>query len=940
MKTMPQRSLREWTVDAVPLGAAALADLMSALAPGEAATRDGRFLANGVMAALDLCYVMECCSFALSLIKRGRFLPDIKTSEDGAKYESVWRPMFIGDDSTRYNRLVCAMPRIIMIHASEGDERAEAVLCGMMTCLVDGFVRQAWARRISDKNPGVPSRRIARAITKGVCCQDAAVPEKKRRGKLVNALNPHVLWVRSLGWYGETDGLSQSLESIYQEVRDWRDKYEWFSHAPFKLRLELIDCDGGWRLDYSLRSLREDGVISSSDVWRGKGRAGSPSGNYMRRYLMLMLGRAGASFPPIRGSLDEESPTGCEMSLEETADFLSDSANLISGMGVEAAYPSWKDDNSPDRLTIKGVREAGSKFTWRLAWKGVMLSSDEYGMMTSSSSPLFLLRGEWVFMPLDYLASIAAHMGRLPEMLSGVDALRLAISDPRIDGFADMPSLEEAYRALRSGSPLELFLPPEGLNGTLRPYQERGYSWMSFLTGLGIGACLADDMGLGKTLQTLALAQRCRDAGHMRPVLLVCPTSVIENWRMEIERFFPKMTFYVHHGRDRYRGRMFTITAQRSAMVLSSYMLLHRDADDYRSVDWLGVVLDEAQNIKNPDTQTARAARGVKSDWRVVLTGTPIENHLGDIWSIMEFLMPGMLGNKRRFADMYVKPLAESRDPRKISALRDAISPFIMRRLKTDPEIAPELPRKIETKVFCGLRKEQIKLYSAVTEEMSMSVGKAEGIRRRGLILSGITRMKQICDHPLLSSRDGGMGRERSSKLDRMMSLAEEMHETGDRALIFTQYVGMGHILKYNLQESFGKEVFFLHGGVTKAARDNMVRQFQDGSGPQFFVLSLKAGGVGLNLTRANQVVMFDRWWNPAVETQAIDRAYRIGQTSNVQVRIFCCRGTLEERIDEIISSKKTLADSVIWESDNWITELSDRELRNIVALSPKALDA
>jgi hypothetical protein len=935
-------SLAEWRVDAVPLCVADLAELRPALVSREAVSGDGRFLADGVMAALDLCYIMECCSFALSLLERGKFLPDIKMSGDGAKYEPIWRPMLTGDDAARYGRLVRGMPDIIRTRACPQAAMSETALREMMTGLVDGLVRHAWVRRIAEKNPASQSRGIARAITKNSFRMAASAPERRRRGKLVNALNPHVLWIRSLGWFGETDGLSQSLESIYRDVREWRSRYEWFSHAPFKLRLEMADDeDSRWRLGYSLRILGSGDIIDSADVWGGRGQASSPaSGNYMRRYLMLMLGRTGASFSPIGASLGEASPLGCALSLEETADFLQNHASDMSAMGVEIEYPSWWTENSPDLLTIRGMRDKNSKFTWRLAWRGTALSDEEYAAIARDPSPLSRIRGGWIFIPPDYLELLRRHIAMLPETLSHIEAIRLAIRDPYIDGFVDMPEIEAAYRALRSGNPLELFEAPEKMTGSLRPYQERGFSWMSFLTDLGIGACLADDMGLGKTVQTLALVQRCRDTGHARPVLLVCPTSVLENWRLEMGRFFPGMTCYVHHGKDRFRGRMFTVTAQRSAMVLSSYMLLHRDAEEYRSVDWLGVVLDEAQNIKNPDTHTARAARSVKSDWRVALTGTPIENHVGDIWSIMEFLMPGMLGSRKRFADRYVRPLAESPDPRIASSLRKAISPFIMRRLKTDPEIAPELPLKIETKVFCGLKKEQIKLYANVTDELSRNIGGADGIKRKGLILAGITRMKQICDHPMLFSHDRDMGRERSSKLERMISLAEEMFETGDRALIFTQYVEMGHILKYQLQECFGKEVLFLHGAIPKGGRDRMVRRFQEGSGPQFFVLSLRAGGVGLNLTRANHVVMYDRWWNPAVETQAIDRAYRIGQTSNVQVHIFCCKGTLEERIDEIISSKKTLADSVIWESDNWITEMSDRELRNLVSLSPRALDA
>jgi SNF2 family DNA or RNA helicase len=306
----------------------------------------------------------------------------------------------------------------------------------------------------------------------------------------------------------------------------------------------------------------------------------------------------------------------------------------------------------------------------------------------------------------------------------------------------------------------------------------------------------------------------------------------------------------------------------------------------------------------------------------------------------MEFLMPGLLGNKRRFNDEYVRPIQESRDTSLMDSLKRAVAPFIMRRMKTDKDIVPDLPSKIETKVFCGLKREQVSLYSDITDELSREIAGVTGIKRRGLVLAGLTRIKQICDHPSLLEKDGDYAPERSAKLERMLALAEEMFETGDRTLIFTQYVEMGNILKSQLQDRFGKEVMFLHGSIFKDVRDRMVRRFQEGSGPQFFVLSLKAGGVGLNLTGANHVVMYDRWWNPAVEQQAIDRAYRIGQSRNVQVHIFCCRGTLEERIDELISSKKEVANMVIESNDNWITELSDRELQRLLSLSPGVLES
>jgi hypothetical protein len=832
------------------------------------------------------------------------------------------------------------MPAVLRAGMDSPEFSPSSVLRDIFSDLVNGLVKHAWARKFGEQKPVRSPRGIAKAIVQNVLYPDAARPEKKRRGKLVNSLNPHALWIRSLGWYGEIEGLNQSLESIYPDVREWRSRYEWFEHAPFKLSVKLSggEENSHWRLDYFLRYLNSGDVIPAGNVWRGVMPVPRETGDYMRRYLLLMLGRVGALFAPVRESLELAAPGGCVLSTEDVSGFLLNHAPEMAGMGVELAYPDWWEKNSSDMLTIRGAPGVNdSSYKWELAWRGAILSGDERLAVAGGGLPLVWIRGGWVFISPDRLSAVLRHMEKLPDSLSRVEVIRLAIRDPLIDGFEGLPELEAEYSALRRGVPPEMIESPAGANVNLRSYQQRGFSWLAFLSGLGIGACLADDMGLGKTVQTLALVQRCRNLGQNRPVLLICPTSVIENWRIEIERFFPRMSFYVHHGRDRLRGRAFSGAAKRSAMVLSSYALLHRDFECYKGVDWLGLVLDEAQNIKNPDAQQSRAARGMKSDWRIVLTGTPIENHVGDIWSIMEFLMPGMLGSRRYFANTYIKPLKEAPDARVTEGLRRSISPFIMRRLKTDKDIVPDLPKKIEMKVYCGLKKEQFKLYAGVTNEMSRDIGRAAGIRRRGLVLAGLTRIKQICDHPSLALKDCDFGCHRSSKLERLMALAEEMFEAGDRALIFTQYVEMGHILKYQLQERFGRETLFLHGAVFKDARDRMVRNFQEGTGPQFFVLSLKAGGVGLNLTRANHVVMFDRWWNPAVENQATDRAFRIGQQKNVMVHKFITLGTIEEKIDALLADKQKMADDVIAQSgETWITEMSNEELMSLFALEGK----
>jgi SNF2 family DNA or RNA helicase len=373
--------------------------------------------------------------------------------------------------------------------------------------------------------------------------------------------------------------------------------------------------------------------------------------------------------------------------------------------------------------------------------------------------------------------------------------------------------------------------------------------------------------------------------------------------------------------------------------VLSSYALLHRDLEALSQVEWGGVVLDEAQNVKNPDTKQARAARTLGAGYRVALTGTPVENNVGDLWSLLEFLNPGLLGSQAHFKRTFFVPIQAGRDPEAAERLKRLTGPFILRRLKTDKAVIADLPEKLEAKVFCTLTKEQASLYAAVVAEAAEALEGAEGIRRKGVVLATLSKLKQVCNHPAQFLGDNSAIPGRSGKLARLTEMLEEALAAGDRALVFSQFAEMGAILKRHLEDAFGHETLFLHGGVPKKARDRMVERFQaDGDGPPLFVLSLKAGGTGLNLTRASHVFHFDRWWNPAVENQATDRAFRIGQRRRVQVHKFLCAGTLEEKIDEMIERKKQVAEAVVGTGEGWLTELSTAELKELIALRPEAV--
>jgi SNF2 family DNA or RNA helicase len=464
-------------------------------------------------------------------------------------------------------------------------------------------------------------------------------------------------------------------------------------------------------------------------------------------------------------------------------------------------------------------------------------------------------------------------------------------------------------------------------------------SWLAFLSSLGLGACLADDMGLGKTVQLLALEARERRAAPDTPAsLLLCPMSLVGNWQREAARFAPGLRVYAHHGPDRVHGDALRERAATADLVVTTYTTATRDIDELSDLGWHRVVLDEAQLVKNYRSGAARAVRRLRSTHRIALTGTPMENRLSELWSVMDFLNPGVLGSAERFRQRFAVPVERYGDTEAAGRLRDITRPYLLRRLKTDRDIIDDLPDKIEIVQDYRLTTEQASLYRTVVDDMLEKIEGADGISRRGNVLAAMTKLKQICNHPAQLLHDGSPVGQRSGKVTRLEEVLAEILAEGDRALCFTQFTEFAELLVPHLSARFDQEVLFLHGGTPKKRRDEMVERFQSGDGPSIFLLSLKAGGTGLTLTAANHVLHLDRWWNPAVENQATDRAFRIGQRRNVQVRKFVCAGTLEERIDAMIESKKELADMVISDGENWLTELSTGQLRELFELGSEAV--
>jgi len=640
--------------------------------------------------------------------------------------------------------------------------------------------------------------------------------------------------------------------------------------------------------------------------------------------------------------------------------FLTQSAAALEQAGFGVLLPSWWTGKGTRlRLGVRAqvrspkMKESGAgvgleelvQVDWQIALGDDALTPAELRALAKMKEPLVRVRGQWVHMTAEEIHA-ALELWRTKKGATPVrDVLRIALGATTTRGPLAVEGVEatgwigDVLRRLEGHAGFQDLPTPPGLQATLRSYQQRGYSWLAFLRAWGLGACLADDMGLGKTVQTLCLLLGERRAGDDRPALVVCPTSVIGNWQRETERFTPSLKVLIHHGVGRGRGEAFLKAARGHAVVITSYALLLRDLEHFGAVGWSTVVLDEAQNIKNPETKQARSARALPAAHRIALTGTPVENNVGDLWSIMEFLNPGLLGSPAEFKRSFFVPIQASRDAAAMARLRRLTGPFILRRLKTDRSVIADLPEKMEMKVFCTLTREQASLYQAVLSDAEKAIAEVEGIQRKGVVLATLSKLKQVCNHPAQLLADNSPIPGRSGKLARVTEMMQEVIESGERALVFSQFAEMGAILTTHLQEAFGREVLFLHGGVPRGQRERMVERFQsEPDGPRVFVLSLKAGGTGLNLTRASHVFHFDRWWNPAVEAQATDRAFRIGQTRRVQVHKLVCLGTLEEKIDAMIESKRGVAEQVVGTGEGWLTELSTAELRQVLALRPEAV--
>ncbi|MCM1982413.1 DEAD/DEAH box helicase [Lyngbya confervoides] len=760
----------------------------------------------------------------------------------------------------------------------------------------------------------------------------------------------------------------------------WRDR---IAHSQLNQQFQLYfvleapnRAEDPWALMFHVAPVSDPSLrLALHDYWQfpksQRTKTLKSLGQNFEQQLLKGLGYASRICPELWPGLETASPEGVYLSLDQAAQFLEESAWVLEDAGFKVIVPAWWTPQGQRRAKLR-LRPQSKKasasssgkgyfaledlvdYQYELAMGDEPVSLQEWESLVNAKTSLVRFRGEWLQLDPSKMKEMLefwkANQGGEAK-LSLLDLMQIA-ADPssniELDASRDR-FMDELLGTLQNKSQLKPVGPLPDFKGTLREYQDRGVAWLSYLESVGLNGCLADDMGLGKTVQVIARLVLERTPSQPRkkakptqvpPTLLIAPTSVLGNWVKELERFAPQLRAIVHHGSDRPQSvQDFVKICQSLDVVITSFSLIRKDLKLFEAMDWQRIVIDEAQNIKNPKAAQTKAILKLKAPHRLALTGTPVENRLLDLWSIFNFLNPGYLGKEAQFRRNFERPIQRNNDPIRAQHLKTLVEPFILRRVKTDPDIISDLPDKVEQKLFCNLTKEQASLYEAVTKTVIKELQNSEGIQRQGIMLSTLMKLKQICNHPMQFLQDNSdFSPERSHKLSRLQEMTAEVIEEGESLLIFTQFTEIGDALQHRLRQQF-YNTYYIHGGTSRTKRETMIREFQDPeTPPSVFILSLKAGGVGITLTKANHVFHFDRWWNPAVEDQATDRAFRIGQTKNVFVHKFVAIGTLEERIDQMIEDKKKLAGAVVGNDESWLTQLDNETFKQLIALNKNAI--
>lgn len=926
----------------------------------------------GMAFGSDLRFWIETARFCLELLTRQCFVPALHEGAPGrmVSCRATWEAFLSPDDEERMQRLARQMPPLCYAFVPL-EERTAALLAQS----VQHFLNQS-----------------IDTFVRGSLTPTSLLPGKRNHRQAVTT--PQEQWVQALASADATFSVpATAIKQFSQEIHNWLNHLQLVdTGAAFRtcFRLDPPDIkeDGDensengekkknneqqsvdWHVSFHLQANDDRSLlVPAENVWTER----SSTLTFLKRQfenpqerLLADLGKASRLFPAIEESLKTAHPQELVLTTEQAYAFLREAAPLLEQSGFGVLVPPWWQKSSA-RVGVKlhVTPQVGSAsnmsllgldsivaYNWQVSIGDVTLSAREFENLVNLKQPLIKVRGQWVELRPEQIEAAIAFFKKkhtkksmpLGEALriglgEGIAEMGLPVVDIEADGW-----IEDVIGRLAQNVPLSDIEVPATFQGKLRPYQLKGVSWLAFLQQCGLGACLADSMGLGKTIQLITLLLHEREMQKdiepsLGPTLLICPMSIVGNWQKELQRFSPSLDVMVHYGPERLADEAFAEEARKHDIVITTYTLALRDKEHLKAIEWENVVIDEAQNIKNEVAKQTQAIKQLSARHKIAMTGTPVENRLSELWSIMEFLNPGYLGSSQDFRENFAIPIERYHNPETSATLKRLIQPFVLRRLKTDKTIIEDLPDKMEMNVFCNLTQEQASLYEAVVKEMMEKIELADGMERRGLILATLTKLKQVCNHPAHFLSDKSSLPHRSGKLARLEEMVEEVLEGNEKALIFTQYAEMGEMLQQHLQERFGCEILFLQGKTPKKQRDLMVQRFQEEQrGVPVFILSLKAGGVGLNLTAANHVFHFDRWWNPAVENQATDRAFRIGQTKNVQVHKYVCIGTLEERIDQMIEQKKVLAESIVGSGESWLTEMSTDQLKSLFYLSREAV--
>ena len=898
---------------------------------------------------------------SLSLIARGRWLPQVQFSKgEGYPHRARWVPILNREDDRRkLEELAAGLPLIATCALPWREPTGKRN--NRTTRLRPEAIREA--NPIASYRPRSGQLRVMHLL------EDLVDAQLRKQFQPNTEGLDHLLatWQEALCSKKGTINLAEEeIERLAKASNNWKEGITG-NVAPARTCLELFTPEKGkdlWQLNFSLQAETDPTLkVPAATVWGSSSESlqlGDIKIDHPSEIFLEGLGRALSVFETLERGLETPTPDGMELSPAEAFVLIRTASTKLRDIGIGVELPENLSGGLASRLGLAIKAELNEKsyrfalgesldWSWELMIGGIQLSLKELEHLMKKKSPLVQYKGIWFELRPNDLKNAEKFINCSPE-ISLDEALRLTATENNtfkklpVHKFEAGPKLKNILEQYHQQTKPKSLPAPEGFNGQLRPYQERGLGWLAFLYRFNQGACLADDMGLGKTIQLLAFIQHLKNNQELkRPILLIAPTSVLTNWKREALAFTPELEVYEHYGANRSSTPQdLKKHLKKVNLVLTSYGLMQRDYSLMNNIDWQGIVIDEAQAIKNPNAKQSQATRnlanqGENTRFRIALTGTPVENRISELWSLMDFLNPKVLGEESFFRQRYRLPIEQYGDVSSLKDLKARVNPFILRRLKTDQSVITDLPEKIELIEWVDLSKEQKILYKKTIAQTLNEVAIAPLGKRHGKILGLLTRLKQICNHPALVLKEDNIEKDfltRSTKLQRLDEILEEVIEAGDRALLFTQFAEWGNLLKAYFQQKWKFNVPFLYGGTSKSERQAMIDRFQeDPRGPQLFLLSLKAGGIGLNLTRANHVFHIDRWWNPAVENQATDRAYRIGQTQRVMVHKFITSGSVEEKVDKMIRSKSQLAEDVIGSGEEWLGKLGFSELEELVSL-------